>query len=51
MNLLNRRHLDDVSWHLSLIDEQSLNLCASLEFVTFTHIPREWNGVVDCLAK
>lgn len=31
--------------------EHILFLCASLESVTFTHIPQEWNGVADCLAK
>lgn len=50
VNLLNRRHLDGVSWHLALIVDQILDLCASLESA-FTHIPREWNGVADCLAK
>lgn len=39
VNLLNRKHLDDVSWNLALIVEQILNLCTSLEYVTFIHIP------------
>ncbi|XP_057832730.2 uncharacterized protein LOC131043536 [Cryptomeria japonica] len=51
VNLLNRRHLDEVSWHLALIVDQILNLCASLESDSFTHIPRDWNEVADCLAK
>lgn len=51
MNLLNKRYLDDVSWQLALIVEKILTICASLEYITFTHIPREWNGVVDFLAK
>lgn len=36
---------------MALIVEQILTLCASLEHITFNHIPREWNGVADCLAK
>ncbi|XP_059065899.1 uncharacterized protein LOC131857393 [Cryptomeria japonica] len=51
VSLLNRQHLDGVIWHLALIVDWILNLCASLEFVSFTHVPREWNGVTDCLAK
>ena len=27
------------------------HLSTSLESVSFTHIPREWNSVADCLAK
>lgn len=30
---------------------QILNLSRSLDSVSFCHIPREWNKVVDCLAK
>ncbi|XP_057868067.2 uncharacterized protein LOC131075253 [Cryptomeria japonica] len=51
VNLLKRQYMDNVSWQLALIVEQILTLCASLEHVTFNHIPREWNGVADCLAK
>lgn len=31
--------------------DQIHNLCTSLESITFTHIPREWNSVANCLAK
>lgn len=51
MTLLKRQQLEDATWHLVVIMNQILNLCASLDFVSFCHIPREWNGVVDCLAK
>ena len=27
------------------------HLSTSLESISFTHIPREWNSVVDCLMK
>ena len=30
---------------------QILYLCGALEFISFRHIPREWNKVADCLAK
>lgn len=51
VNLSNRWTLEDFSWRLALVVKQILNLCAYLDFVTFNHNPREWNGVVDCLAK
>ena len=31
--------------------DQTNHLSTSLESITFTYIPREWNSVVDCLAK
>ncbi|XP_059070446.1 uncharacterized protein LOC131860096 [Cryptomeria japonica] len=51
LTLLNKQRLEDVGWQLVLIINQILQLCASLEFVSFCHILREWNGVMDCLAK
>lgn len=51
VTLLNEQPLDDVSWHLAFLIRQIIWLCGSLEYVTFIYIPREWNGVVDCLAK
>ncbi|XP_059067440.1 uncharacterized protein LOC131858265 [Cryptomeria japonica] len=51
VNLLNKWTLDDVSWHLASVVKQILNLCASLDSITFNHIPREWDRVADCLAK
>lgn len=50
MNLLNRQDLKDISWYLAYV-KQILTICASLELVTFNHIPREWNTMADCLAK
>ncbi|XP_057856267.1 uncharacterized protein LOC131065696 [Cryptomeria japonica] len=43
--------LDDVSWQLASVGRQILSLCSALDFVSFCHIPREWNKVADCLAK
>ena len=40
-----------VDWHLALVIQQIIQLCNSLDFVSFMHIPHEWNGVADCLAK
>ncbi|XP_059068873.1 uncharacterized protein LOC131859298 [Cryptomeria japonica] len=51
VNLLTQQHSTDVSWQLSLVVNQILHLCDSLVFVSFKHIPREWNGVADCLTK
>ena len=41
----------DVDWHLALFIQQINQLCNSLDFVSFMHIPREWNSVADFLAK
>ena len=49
--LLNQQHSKVVSWKLALIADRIHTLCTSLESFTFIHIPREWNIVVDCLAK
>ena len=51
IRLLNQQHFEVVSWKLVFIANYIYNLSTSLEFVTFTHIPREWNSVVDCLVK
>lgn len=51
VSLLTQRQLEGVNWHLSMVMRYILHLCSSLESITFTRIPREWNGVVDCLAK
>ena len=36
---------------LALIVDQIHNMSTSLESVSLTHIPREWNSVVDFLVK
>ena len=41
----------EVDWHFALVIQQITQLCHSLDFVSFMHIPYEWNGVADCLAK
>lgn len=51
VTLLNEQWFDDVNCHLALVIQQILRLCSSLEFVSFIHIHREWNGVADCLVK
>ena len=40
-----------MDWHLALVIQQIIQLSNSLDSVSFKHIPREWNGVADCLAK
>ena len=51
IHLLNQQHSEAISWKLALIVDHIHTSCNSLEFVTFIHIPREWNSVIDCLAK
>lgn len=51
MNLLHNRNLLHVDWHLALVIQQIIQLCNSLDSMSFVHIPREWNSVADCLAK
>ena len=51
VNLLHSRSLVHVDWHLALVIQQIIQLSNSLDSVSFKHIPREWNGVGDCLAK
>ena len=36
---------------MALVIQQIIQLSNSLDSVSFKHIPWEWNGVVDCLAK
>ena len=51
VNLLNSQNFVHVDWHLALIIQQIIQLCNSLDSMFFMHIPCEWNGVADCLAK
>jgi ribonuclease HI len=51
VDMLNNQRLEDVSWQLASLARQILSLCSSLDFVSFRHIPCEWNRVADCLAK
>ena len=51
VDMLNNQKLEDVSWQLASLARQILSLCRSLDSISFHHIPREWNRVVDYLAK
>ena len=51
VDFLNNQRLENVNWELASLVRQILYLCGALEFISFRHIPREWNKVVDCLAK
>uniref|UniRef100_A0A0D6QWK3 RNase H type-1 domain-containing protein n=1 Tax=Araucaria cunninghamii TaxID=56994 RepID=A0A0D6QWK3_ARACU len=51
INLLKTHHLDNAHWRLNLVVQQIFQICCNLEFISFVHIPREWNRVADCLAK
>ena len=50
VDMLNNQSLENVDWRLATLARQTLSLCSSLDFVSFHHIPREWNIVADCLA-
>ena len=49
--MLNNQSWENVNWELASLVRQILSLCSSLDFVSFHHIPHEWNKVADCLAK
>ena len=51
VNMLLERKTSDVSWQLSMIVQQILQVNSVMDSVSFTHIPREWNRAADCLAK
>jgi ribonuclease HI len=51
INLLIEQKVSDVNWKLARIVQQILKISSLMEFVTFVHIPREWNRAADCLAK
>ena len=51
IHLLNQQHCEVVSWKLALITDQIHQFSNSLESISSTHIPKEWNSVADCLAK
>ena len=51
VNMLLERKTSDVSWQLSLIVQQILQVSLLMDSVHFAHIPREWNRAADCLAK
>ena len=51
VNLLLERKCSDVSWELSLIVQQILQVSSMMDSVSYTHIPREWNRPADSLAK
>ena len=39
------------NWKIASIVREILHLSSLLDWISFCHIPREWNGVVDILAK
>lgn len=51
VNLLLERKSVNVSWHLSVIVQQILQISAMMDSVSYSHIPREWNNAADSLAK
>jgi len=51
INLLNERKISDINWQLASVVQRILQVSSRLEEASFVHIPREWNRVVNCLAK
>lgn len=43
--------MDDVNWKLASIIREILFLSNHVDWISFFHIPREWNGVGDVLEK
>ena len=51
VDILNSQNLKNVSWQLATLARRTLSLFNSLDSVSFFHIAREWNIVVDCFSK
>lgn len=51
VDMLNKGSSKEVNWLLDSVVQQIHRISSSLESFLFIHIPREWNKVVDCLAK
>ena len=51
VNLLLERKITNVSWQLSMIVQQILQVSSLMDSMTYAHIPREWNRAADSLAK
>ena len=49
--MINNKSLDDSNQQIASIVREILHLSILLEWISFCHIPREWNGVADILAK
>ena len=43
--------MDDSNWQIASIVREILHLTGLLDWISFCHILREWNGVADILAK
>ena len=51
VDMINNQSVDDSNWKIAAIVREILHLSSFLDWISFCHIPREWNGVVDILAK
>ncbi|XP_057844458.2 uncharacterized protein LOC131053828 [Cryptomeria japonica] len=51
IDMLSTQSLGDINWQLAMVARQILNLCLSLEYISFSHIPHEWNRFADWLAQ
>ena len=51
VDMINNQRVDDSSWQIASLVREILHLSSFLDGISFCHIPREWNGVADVLAK
>ena len=51
VDMINNQRVDDSSWQIASLVREILHLSNFLDGISFCHIPREWNGVADVLAK
>ena len=51
VDMINNQRVDDSSWKIASLVREILHLSSFVDGISFCHIPREWNGVADVLAK
>ena len=51
VDMINNKSVEDSNWKIASIVREILHLSSFLDWISFCHIPREWNGVADVLAK
>ena len=51
VDMINKQRVDDSSWKIASLVREILHLSSFVDGISFCHIPREWSGVVDVLAK
>ena len=49
--IINNHIVDDSNWKIVSIVREIIHLSGLLDWISFCHILREWNGVADILEK